>query len=173
MNAAYLTWVGLCLAALAIRTGYELLKKSSRMNPENKLVFGIVFAAMCLMLISWPFMCRLDPLPLALPGIAGWVGLAILAVGLGLAVGGMVQLRGVENIDHLVTSGLYSRLRHPMYTGFVLWVFGWVIFFGAAASLIIGLVGIANILYWRRLEEDKLAIQFGEDYSSYRKTTWF
>jgi hypothetical protein len=56
MNSAYLVWVGLCLAALAVRTGYEPLKKSGKLDPENKLVFGIVFAAMCLMLLSWPFM---------------------------------------------------------------------------------------------------------------------
>jgi protein-S-isoprenylcysteine O-methyltransferase Ste14 len=173
MSAAYLVLVILCLVGLAIRTGYELLKKAGRVDPHNKLVFGVVFAAMCVMLLSWPLLGPLDPLPLALPGAVRGVGLVLLAVGPGLAVGGIIQLKGVENIDHLVTAGLFSRLRHPMYTGFVLWIAGWVIFHGAAASLVAGLVCIANILYWRRLEENNLASQFGEDYHRYRMTTWF
>jgi len=85
----------------------------------------VVFAAMCLMLLSWHFLGPLDPLLLSLPGIVRRVGLAGWVVGLDLAVGGVIQLRGLENIDHLVTSGLFSRLRHPMYTGFVLWILGW------------------------------------------------
>ena len=153
--------------------GYELFKKAGKVDPKNKLIFGVVFAAMILMLLSWPFLSPLDPLPVGLPGAVRWAGLAALATGLGLALGGLVQLKGVENIDHLVTGGLYSRLRHPMYTGFVLWIIGWVIFHGAAASLIAGVVCIANILYWRQLEEHKLASLFGEDYRRYRKGTWF
>ena len=43
-----------------------------------------------------------------------------------------------------------------MYTGFVLWILGWSTYHGAIVSLAIGLVGIANILYWRRLEEARL-----------------
>ena len=82
-------------------------------------------------------------------------------------------MRGLENIDHLATNGLFSKIRHPMYAGFMLWIMGWVVFYGAAVSLIVGLVCVGNILYWRRLEEEKLASDFGEDYRRYRATTWF
>jgi protein-S-isoprenylcysteine O-methyltransferase Ste14 len=173
MLATYLVLVGVCLAALAIRTVYELFKKAGKVDPQNKLVFAIIFVAMILMLLSWPLLSPLDPLPLSLPAIVHWLGLAVLVAGLGLAVGGLLALRGVENIDHLVTGGLYSRLRHPMYIGFVLWILGWVLFHGAAISLITGSVCIANILYWRQLEEDKLDSEFGDAYRQYRKTSWF
>ena len=56
-------------------------------------------------------------------------------LGLGLALGGLFQLKGLENIDRLVTSGLFAKIRHPMYTGFILWILGWVIRYGALASL--------------------------------------
>jgi protein-S-isoprenylcysteine O-methyltransferase Ste14 len=36
-----------------------------------------------------------------------------------------------------------------------------------------GLVCIGNILYWSRLEEDRLVSQFGDTYIQYRKATWF
>jgi protein-S-isoprenylcysteine O-methyltransferase Ste14 len=79
----------------------------------------------------------------------------------------------VENIDHLVTTGLFSRIRHPMYAGFILWIVGWVVRDGAVVSLAVGLVGIGNILYWRRLEERALESGYGEVYRTYRQQTWF
>jgi protein-S-isoprenylcysteine O-methyltransferase Ste14 len=40
-------------------------------------------------------------------------------------------------------------------------------------SLLIGCLGIANIFYWRRLEDARLLVQHGEAYRKYRKKTWF
>jgi protein-S-isoprenylcysteine O-methyltransferase Ste14 len=60
-----------------------------------------------------------------------------------------------------------------MYTGFVLWILGWSIYHGAIASLAVGLMGIANILYWRRLEDARLLARYGEAYQRYRLATWF
>jgi len=173
MRTTYLVFLGLCLVGLATRTGYELLKKAGRVNPRNKVVFAVVFVSMCLMLTSWPAMCPFDPLRINLPAVVRWIGLGGLIAGLGMALGGWIQLRALENIDHLVTSGLFAKIRHPMYAGFILWILGWVVFHGAAVSLVAGLVGIGNILYWRRLEEEKLASDFGEDYRRYRAGTWF
>ena len=102
-----------------------------------------------------------------------WIGFGAAAAGAALAVGGLLQLRGLENIDHLVTTGLYSRLRHPMYAGFVLWIGGWVMAHGAVVSACVGLAAIGNVLYWKHLEEDALESLFGEDYRAYRRATWF
>jgi protein-S-isoprenylcysteine O-methyltransferase Ste14 len=90
-----------------------------------------------------------------------------------LAVVALIQLRGVENIDHLVSTGLFKKLRHPMYTGFILWIIGWGPYHSAILSLGIGLVGIAGILWWRHLEDVRLEVQFGSRYQQYRLTTWF
>ena len=57
--------------------------------------------------------------------------------------------------------------------GPALWIAGWVVRYGAAASLVVSLVCIGNILYWRRLEEGALEAQFGENYRIYRQGTWF
>jgi protein-S-isoprenylcysteine O-methyltransferase Ste14 len=163
---------GLCLVGLAIRTGYEMLRQAGRVDTMSKPVFGVVFAAMVTMLLSWPAMCRLDPWPVAVPGAARWVGLALVAVALLLAVGGLVQLRGLEGIDHLVTTGLYARVRHPMYAGFILWIVGWVLHSGAGATLALAPIGVANILYWRWLEERALESRYGDTYRHYRQATW-
>jgi protein-S-isoprenylcysteine O-methyltransferase Ste14 len=173
MNTNYFAFLSLCLIGLAVRASYELLKKTGKVNQKSNTVIAIVFVGMCLMLSSWCFMCPLDPFRIRLPYIVKLIGLGMLITGLGIALGGLIQLRGMENIDHLVTSGLFSRIRHPMYTGFILWILGWVTCYGAAASLIVALVCIGNILYWRRIEEEKLLSAYGEAYLRYSEKTWF
>lgn len=102
-----------------------------------------------------------------------WTGLTAFIDGLILAVGSVIQLRGLEDINHLVTTGLYLKIRHRMYVGFMLWIVGWALCHGAVVSLAIGIVGILSILYWQRPEERALEVQFGEAYRNYRDTTWF
>jgi protein-S-isoprenylcysteine O-methyltransferase Ste14 len=173
MTTGFIALVALFLLALSIRTGYEMLKKAGKVNPKSVNLFLFILLTMCVLWISWFAMCPRDPLHLVLPGFVRWIGLGLLIVGLGSAVGALVQLKGVENIDHLVTTGLFSRLRHPMYLGFILWIFGWAIYHGAAASLIAGFVGIGNFIYWRHLEEKHLESVYGEEYREYRRKTWF
>jgi protein-S-isoprenylcysteine O-methyltransferase Ste14 len=173
MTSTYLVSLGLCVVGVAIRTSYELLKRAKRVDTKNKLVFTLVFVGMVLMLTSWFIMGPSDPWRVGLPAVVHWFGLGASAAGLGLALAGWIQLKGLENIHHLVTSGLFSKIRHPMYTGFMLWILGWVVFYGAVASLIVGLVCVGNILYWRRLEEQKLVADFGDEYRRYAAGTWF
>jgi protein-S-isoprenylcysteine O-methyltransferase Ste14 len=173
MHILFFIFLVLCLLGLAIRTGYELLKKAGRLDPKNKVVFGVVFAGMILLLTSWIFMCPADPWRITLPGFIRGMGLGVLILGIAIAVTALIQLRGVENIDHLVTTGMFSKLRHPMYLGFILWIAGWIIFTGAGASLLVGMVAVVCILFWRRLEEEKLLADYGEEYRMYRKETWF
>lgn len=172
MELSYLFYAIVCLLGLGTRTGYELLKKAGKVDPENKWVFTLVFVAMCLLLGSWPVMSPKDPFLLNLPEPIGWVGVGLMTLGITLAITGLIQLRGLENIDHLVITGIYSKIRHPMYSGFILWILGWVIAQGALISLIVACVCIGNILYWRKLEEEKLIGQFGGDYQIYRTQTW-
>jgi protein-S-isoprenylcysteine O-methyltransferase Ste14 len=102
-----------------------------------------------------------------------WIGLLTVAMGTVFAVGALVQLKGVENIDHLVTSGLFRKIRHPMYMGFIFWIVGWSIVNGAVVGSGVGLTGVASVLWWRHLEEVRLEGQFGSRYQQYRLTTWF
>jgi protein-S-isoprenylcysteine O-methyltransferase Ste14 len=173
MGGSYLILVVIFLVCLFLRTGYELLKEAGKIDPENKLIFGLIFSTMCLLWVSWFSLCPLDPSPVNLPEVLRWIGLGLFIGGMIFAVGALVQLRGVENIKHLVTSGLFAKIRHPMYTGFVLWILGWSIYHNAILSLFVGLIGIANILYWRRLEEARLLAQHGDTYQAYQLTTWF
>jgi protein-S-isoprenylcysteine O-methyltransferase Ste14 len=161
MNATFLAGLGMCLLGLTIRTSYELCKRDGNSNAESPLVFAVVFVAMCLMLVSWPIMCSSDPIRLVSLGVLHSIGLGAWIIGAVLALGALIQLRGVENIDHLVTTGLFAKLRHPMYLGFIFWIAGWVTYSGAVVSLVVGIVGVGNILFWRRWEEERLGECYG------------
>jgi protein-S-isoprenylcysteine O-methyltransferase Ste14 len=158
---------------MMIRAIYEELKKNGRISPNNTITFSIVFLAMFLMWASWFNMCPLDPLQVPLPRVVNWIGFGIFLIGLALAIGATIYLRGVENIKNLVTKGLFSKIRHPMYLGFILWIFGWAIYQGAIASLLLGFVAIGNIFYWQRLEERELESKYGKVYLEYKNKTWF
>ena len=173
MSTIFITGLCMCLIGLTIRTTYEILKKAGRVSEKNTIFFSAVFFAMFLMLSSWPVMCPADPTRLELPGIAYEIGRGLWILGAALAVGALVQLRGVENINHLITTGLFLRLRHPMYLGFICWIIGWGIYAGAIFSLILGLVGVCNVLFWRQWEEERLWLAYGEKYLKYREQTWF
>jgi protein-S-isoprenylcysteine O-methyltransferase Ste14 len=173
MKIAFFIYAAFCLIGLGIRTAYEIFKKNGKLDPKNPVIFAFVFAGMILMLASWAFMGPADPFRVDYPAAVRYIGLALMIVGIGLALAGLIKLKGLENIDHLVTTGLYAKLRHPMYTGFICWIAGWIIYKGAVISFFIGLIGIGNILYWRRLEERKLTADYGEAYREYRKRSWF
>ena len=156
-----------------VRTGYELLKDAGKINPESKTIFWIIFSVMCVLWASWFGLCPMDPYQINLPEAVRWIGFALSITGLILFITAFSQLKGLENIDHLVTTGLFSKLRHPMYTGFILWILGWSIYNTAPVSFAAGLLGIANILYWRHLEEVRLYAKYGDNYEQYKWKTWF
>jgi protein-S-isoprenylcysteine O-methyltransferase Ste14 len=173
MDHGFLIPASLFLLCLAIRCGYELLKEARKIDPESKPIFATIFTTMCVLWVSWFKLCLSDPFPVDMPGPVRWTALALMVIGTVLAVGAFIQLRGVENIQQLVTTGLFKKFRHPMYVGFVLWILGWSIYHGAVVSLAIGLVGIVSVLWWRHLEQDRLEVQFGDSYRQYRLRTWF
>lgn len=173
MAIGFFVFASLYIIGLVIRAFYEHFKKKGRIDPHNKLTFLVVFCAMCLLWASWFNMCPLDPYRLPMPLAVKWIGFGVFAVGLVFAIGALLQLKGVENIDRLVTTGLFSKFRHPMYTGFILWILGWAVYHGAILSLLLGCIAIHSILYWKRSEEHVLESVYGNAYLEYRKETWF
>jgi protein-S-isoprenylcysteine O-methyltransferase Ste14 len=161
------------LLGLLIRFIYERLKLTGRIDTKNKLIFSLIFVTMMLIWVSWFVMNLVDPWRFELPDIIHWSGITAFILGLVLALGALFQLKGVENIQFLATTGVFSRIRHPMYLGFILWILGWSLYNGAIFSMIPGIVGITNILYWRSLEDAEMKARYGETYTIYSKRTWF
>jgi protein-S-isoprenylcysteine O-methyltransferase Ste14 len=73
----------------------------------------------------------------------------------------------------LVTSGIYSKIRHPVYVfgtpawvGALLPMLGWQAF-------VVGLIIVAVEIVRARREERLMAATFGPEYAAYRRSTWF
>ena len=173
MNKLFLLFSGMYMFGLLVRFIYEQLKKTGKVKTENKIIFLVVFVSMCMLWVGWFNMCTVDPILMGMPTVVRWIGFGLFIVGLCLAIGAVIQLRGLENIDHLVTNGLFSKIRHPMYLGFFFWLLGWPVYHGAAVSMSAALIGMVSVLYWRKLEEKNLENRFGEDFIQYRRQTWF
>jgi protein-S-isoprenylcysteine O-methyltransferase Ste14 len=161
-----------CILTHTTRSVYEILKHKN-MVKANKLTFAIVFTNMMLLWISWFALCSLDIHKIHLPAAVNFAGLAIAIIGLALFLTGLFTIKTLESYDgDLMTKGIYSVVRHPMYTGFICWLIGFPLFNGGMFSMILAIPFIINVLYWRSLEEKELVKRFS-GYSDYKKTTLF
>jgi protein-S-isoprenylcysteine O-methyltransferase Ste14 len=74
----------------------------------------------------------------------------------------------LENIDSVVTSGVYSLVRHPMYSSNIVLVWAlFIIFPDLRVLLSVVWVSVAMII-WIELEERELAQKFGDEHKTYR-----
>lgn len=76
--------------------------------------------------------------------------------------------------DHtLKTNGIYSIVRHPSYTGLILYYTGLGIMFNNYISLaLLVLLPLAVIVHRINLEEKVLSDQFRQQYTHYQAKTW-
>lgn len=76
--------------------------------------------------------------------------------------------------DHLFsTSGPYSSMRHPIYSGLIIMWFGASFLFFNWFGILSGIAVFIPLMRYRaKIEEEDLQKTFGVDYERYRKTTW-
>jgi protein-S-isoprenylcysteine O-methyltransferase Ste14 len=76
--------------------------------------------------------------------------------------------------DKFVSTGIYSKLRHPLYLGVKIMYIGFALFFESVIGLIVTIaVLIPFHMYRERKEESTLTKKFGKKYSDYKKRTLF
>ncbi len=76
-------------------------------------------------------------------------------------------------VRELVTHGLYSRLRNPIYVFVDLMLFGLILVFGRLWLLAPLAVLVLGQILQSRSEATVLQAKFGQAYLSYRAQTWF
>ena len=73
----------------------------------------------------------------------------------------------------LVTHGLYSRIRNPIYLFGGLVIAGIFLYIGQPRALWLFVVIIPLQIYRARQEEQILQARFGDEYQRYKSRTWF
>jgi protein-S-isoprenylcysteine O-methyltransferase Ste14 len=168
----FFIWIILCIATQVIRLVYELLKYKKILEP-GKLSFVIIFTNMALLWTSWYILCSIDIYTINFPDIIRYFGLSLFGVGIVLFLTALFTIKSLESYDgDLITKGIYSKIRHPMYLGFVFWLIGLPLFFEALVSCFLSFLFIANVLFWRYLEDKELEKRFVA-YKEYKKKTIF
>ena len=98
------------------------------------------------------------------------LGLALI-IGVYLAMSGHVVVSHEQRPDHVVATGAFKYVRHPLYLGSILFYLGLTVATTSLSAL--GLLVIICIFYnyIAGYEEKLLDIKFGEAYQVYRKKT--
>lgn len=107
------------------------------------------------------------------------VAVALAAIGVVVALSGVISFRRAQTTVNplkpetsaaLVTTGVYSFTRNPMYLGMVLGLFAWAVYLSSVWSL---LGPVAFALYITRFqivpEERVLDRLFGASFAAYKK----
>jgi protein-S-isoprenylcysteine O-methyltransferase Ste14 len=78
--------------------------------------------------------------------------------------------RSAADITHLVTTGVYSKVRHPAYSADILLMWGVFLLFPTLQFLVGVIWFTVMVTVWMKLEESALIAKFGDEYLRYKAT---
>lgn len=107
-----------------------------------------------------------------------WSALAVAAVAFGFWIAARVQLGNAFSVGakakYLVTTGLYSKLRNPVYFfGHIAITFTAIAWGNWILAICILVLGIPWQVLRAHRESQVLEAAFGDEYRQYRAQTWF
>lgn len=107
-----------------------------------------------------------------------WFGVGLFAAGgvlriwpvfvLGRRFSGLVAIQPGHT---LVTSGVYSVIRHPSYLGLLVSSLGWGLAFRSGVGVLLTALLVPPLLARIDAEEELLRSPFGDEYNAYRART--
>ena len=172
MLKSFIIWFVLCFICYLFRTVFEILKFSHNKFADNKWVIRTIYVVMAILWFSWLQMCLVDPIKMQFPFWIRLTGLVFFITGIFLFIFSHIQLRGFKDKGFLVKKGIYTKIRNPMYLGFIIWIISFPIFMQKTLALLSSIIWITQIMIWKVLEEKELEKEF-PDYEEYKKRTWF
>jgi protein-S-isoprenylcysteine O-methyltransferase Ste14 len=85
-------------------------------------------------------------------------------------LGGVPELHGADREQQLVTSGIRSRVRHPVYLAHLCEMLAWSAGTGLAVCWVLTAFAIATGAVMIRMEDAELEKRFGDSYRAYRRS---
>ncbi len=167
--------IGIAVAFLALLP----YRRETKREWRSRGVFVAFVIALMTEMFGWPLLLfLLSPLveiPVIAPeyfqAIGHWpasVGTALSLLGLALVVAGWRQIHRAEG---LVTSGVYRLMRHPQYTGLLLFTFGWILHWPSVLTLALWPLLVAAYVWLAKREEAIAVEEFGAAYLEYAAKT--
>jgi len=105
------------------------------------------------------------------------IGIIIITIGFAIWILAKIEIEKVKVEivpDKLITTGIYSKIRHPLYLGVKIMAIGIALLFQSFTGLIFILLLLFPYHFYRIKREDvALAKKFGSKYLDYRKKTLF
>jgi protein-S-isoprenylcysteine O-methyltransferase Ste14 len=153
----------------------QLKMSERRVTTQEKTLLGFLFLGMFFVPILYAASNWLDFANYSLPAWAGWLGVILIAgavfvfwrahADLGLNWSPTLEIREKHE---LITRGIYSYLRHPMYASQWLWVFAQPLLLQNWIAGFINLLVFVPFYFLRVRQEEQLMLeQFGDQYRSY------
>ena len=160
-------------------TQYRTLKTMlDRKTPLDLVLLGLAGIGMLIPLV-YVFSSVLDFADYMLPNWIGWIGVLLFGVAIWLLWRSHADLGrnwtptlGIRDEHRLVTEGVYTHIRHPMYAAHLLWAIAQVLMLHnwiAGYSFLV--VAVPQYLLRVNDEENMMLEQFGEEYSAYMQRT--
>ena len=106
-----------------------------------------------------------------------YIGTVLVVVGLSCIVVARYQLGGSFSVKaeahKLVTTGLYSKIRNPIYVFGMVMIMGMILILGRPEGWLVLAAAILGQTIRARREARVLEAAFGDAYREYRRKTWF
>jgi protein-S-isoprenylcysteine O-methyltransferase Ste14 len=83
-------------------------------------------------------------------------------------VSGLAELEPNRHRQQLATTGIRSRVRHPIYLGHLCEILGWCIGTGLVPLYVLAMFAVITGALMVRMEERELEARFGEAYREYQ-----
>ena len=163
----------LCFNGYATRFAIHFYQHRKRADlPQRFYKYSLVIVF--LGYLGWGFWSGNDPVKMSIhSSLSLPLGIVLAVIGFGLFGYSEMKKGSVGEEKELVTTGIYSKLRHPMYVGIILFHIGIPLIFKSFVALLSTVLWAAIIFAWKVFEEKNLERQFGEKYVEYKKQTWF
>jgi protein-S-isoprenylcysteine O-methyltransferase Ste14 len=168
------------IAEIVIRAPLNKQRKLEKMSErrvtgQEKFLLFVLWTGMFILPIIYASSNWLDFANYTLPPWAGWLGVVLIAAAvfvfwrahadLGLNWSPTLEIREKHE---LITRGIYSLIRHPMYASQILWSIAQVLLLQNWIAGFGSIVAFIPFYFLRvRAEEQLMLEQFGDQYRSY------